>query len=87
MEKRATVKRKRLHIIALIIILVVLLIPIPRYYKDGGTVAYSAIIYTVYDYKTIWFEGGIEGYLVGIEIVILGITVYDNTRFEKWEAQ
>ena len=36
--------------LALIIILIVFIIPIPVYYKDGGSVAYKAVLYEIIKY-------------------------------------
>ncbi|MFT4145102.1 MAG: hypothetical protein QM644_11665 [Mobilitalea sp.] len=70
--------KKKLLIGIVIILLLVLLIPIPLRYKDGGTVKYRAILYSVTDYHAMDAEGG---YDTGIQIKILGIQVYDNTTF------
>ena len=71
--------RKKLLRIAIIIIAIILIIPIPISYKDGGTVEYKAILYSVTDYHSL---NGVDGYDTGIEIKILGITVYENTTFD-----
>ena len=57
-----------------------MLVPIPLRFKDGGTVKYQAILYSITDYHVIT---GVDGYDTGIEIKILGITVYENTTFEQ----
>jgi hypothetical protein len=61
--------------IAIVLVLLFLLIPIPVYVKDGGTVHYEAIIYTVSNYHMLNEKGE---YDTGIEIKILGITVYKH---------
>jgi len=73
-------KKKIVINIILILVALVLLVPIPLYAKDGGTVTYQAILYSVTDYHSIKDP---EGFYTGIEIKILGITVYENTTFEK----
>lgn len=60
----------------IILILFVLLCPVKCYYKDGGTVAYKAILYTVYD-KHSWVPDGI---LEGTVVEILGFEVYNDTK-------
>ena len=74
--------RKRLFIIT-IVILLVLLIPIPSWARDGGTVRYRAIVYTVTNYHSFWYEDGYDGFLVGTRIDIFNRTVFENVRFEK----
>lgn len=63
-----------------IIITLILLIPIPLRFKDGGTVKYQAVLYSITDYHA---PRGTDGYDTGIVIKLLGITVYENTTFEQ----
>lgn len=72
--------KKKVIKIAIIIISLILLFPIPLRYKDGGTVKYQAVLYSITDYHAL---RGVDGYDTGIEIKILGITVYENTTFEQ----
>lgn len=71
---------KKVIRIAIIIITLILLVPIPLRFKDGGTVKYQAILYSITDYHAL---RGIDGYDTGIVIKVLGITVYENTTFEQ----
>jgi hypothetical protein len=67
----------RKRVIAAIIIVLVMLIPIPAHYKDGGSVAYKAVLYSVTDYHEML---GVDGeFLIGIEVKVLGMTVYEDT--------
>ena len=75
--------KKKAKKIALIIALLFLLFPKPRYYKDGGTVEYHALLYSVTNYHSMVFDDPNKAYDTGIEIKILGITVYENTTFYK----
>jgi hypothetical protein len=70
--------KKKIIRITIIIIALILLFPIPLRYKDGGTVKYQALLYSITDYHAL---RGVDGYDTGIEIKILGITVYENTTF------
>lgn len=79
MEKKKG--KKKTGIIIIVVILIILLFPIPLHYKDGGTVEYKAIVYSVTDYHAIHSAEG--EYLVGQTIEIFGIEVFDNTRVEK----
>ena len=67
--------------ITMIIIALILLIPIPMAYKDGGTVKYQAVLYSITDYHAM--RGANDGYDTGIEIKILGKTIYENTTFSQ----
>lgn len=75
-------KNKSLKITC-IILLILMLIPIPLKLKDGGTVLYKAVLYSVYDYHILsvpreFNENGERKYDEGIGVYILGFTVYDN---------
>lgn len=74
-------KKKIIRNLLIIIILIVLLFPIPLHYKDGGTVEYKSIVYSVTDYHSIHSAEG--EYLVGITVEVFGIEIFDNTRVEK----
>lgn len=71
-------KRKLIRM-AIVIIVLILLFPIPLRYKDGGTVKYQAALYSITYYNVL---NGVEGYDTGIEIKLLGLTVYENTTFD-----
>lgn len=73
--------KKKIGIIIIVVVLIILLFPIPFHYKDGGTVEYKAITYSVTDYYAIHSAEG--EYLVGQTIEIFGFEVFDNTRVEK----
>jgi len=83
-KNRTTSKWRRLFVIIGLIILLILLIPIPGAYNDGGSISYDALIYNVSSRHAYWEEDGYDGFLVGIQIRIFGRLVFDNTRFEKW---
>ena len=72
---------KKTKIVMVILILIVLLIPIRSTYDDGGTVEYSAFLYSITDYHRLSDKVG--GFDTGIEVKILGITVYENTTFDE----
>ena len=44
----------------LLIIFIICLIPIPNFYKDGGTITYSAILYKIIDWNQIDGKQGTE---------------------------
>lgn len=70
-------KSKKIIIIVMVIILLALLIPIPQYLRDGGTVEYKALAYTITKFHRI-NQDALTGYDDGTEIKILGIQVYND---------
>jgi len=72
--------KKKHKIILILLVCAVLLIPIPSWYKDGGTVKYTAITYSVTKQHSISEQG--SGYNVGTRVRILFWTVYDDVKFE-----
>lgn len=80
-------KKKKLKlIIPVFLLLIILSIPFPRYYKDGGTVEYHAVLYQVIQWHSLRNikdnpdPSSIEYYYDGLEIKILGISVYNNAE-------
>ena len=73
--------KKRVIIGICILLAIVLLIPIPMRLKDGGTVAYNAILYRVEDVHRIDPEAtSADDYLEGTIVKILGIEVYNDVE-------
>lgn len=72
--------KKTLLTIVILVVVLLLLIPIPMRASDGGTVRYQAVVYSVTNYHSLNASGG---YDTGIEVKILGITVYKNTTFDQ----
>ncbi len=78
-------KIKRTVITVLVILFVLMLIPIPLRLKDGGTVTYQAVLYSVSNVKRIGTEHEygcdyIEYRDVGTVVKILGIEVFNNVQ-------
>jgi hypothetical protein len=69
-------KRRTAILVIAIIALIVFLVPLPSYAKDGGSVDYHAIVYNV----TIRHSLAEKGYIKGAEIYIFGVKVFDNTK-------
>ena len=81
-------RKRKLILVVVIIALLILLVPISMgQFDDGGTVVYSAVLYTVHNRRTLWEEDGYDGVIVGIQVRILGRMVFDNTRFERFERR
>ena len=73
--------KKKVIIGICIIIMIVLLIPIPMRLKDGGTVIYSAILYTIEDVHRLNPDmESDQPYLEGTIIKILGAEVFNSVR-------
>lgn len=72
-------KEKTITIISIIIVLLVLLTPVPIRWKDGGSVSFKALVYEVT--KIHQLPADIDSpYIEGLEVKILGMTVYRNTN-------
>lgn len=76
--------KTRTKIILIILLCAALLVPIPVGYKDGGTVEYNAVLYTVRKEHSFAFDGSRElpGYNVGTQVRILFWTVYDDVKYD-----
>ena len=71
--------KKKLKIIIPLIIAVILFVPIPAYYKDGGTVRYNAVLWSVTKHHSIAHDSaGNFGYNTGTTVRILCFKVYSN---------
>lgn len=64
-------KKKNIIIIAIIVVLIILLFPIPNKLKDGGTVEYKALLYTITDYHKITPGENEKEYLEGVKLEII----------------
>lgn len=78
-------KKKMMIIICLVLAALVLLVPIPLRYKDGGTVSYNAVLYSVTKVHSITSryadDGELEmGHKVGTRVRVLLFLVYDDVK-------
>ena len=78
MKTKISVKIK---IIIVVVICAVLLIPIPVGYKDGGTVEYNAVLWSVRKEHSIFTESPTYGYNTGTVVRVMFWRVYDDVRF------
>lgn len=75
-------KKKKIIIILLIAIAVIAaLIPFRVEYKDGGSVAYTAILYGVMHRHSMNTYNDVWGYNIGTEVRFLFFKVYDDVVF------
>lgn len=71
--------KKKLKIIISLIIAIVLLVPIKECYKDGGTIKYNAVLWSVTKHHSIADNlEGRRGYYTGTTVRILCFEVYSN---------
>ena len=74
---------KRKLIVILFIVLFILLFPFQTNMKDGGSKAFRAALYTVYDvHRIVAPEDDIvdNEYIEGIIIEVFGVEVFNNTN-------
>lgn len=75
-------KSKKMIIIGIILAILILLVPIPMRLKDGGSIKYKALLYSITKVHRFNIESE-TGYENGIEIEILGMQIYNNVKTEK----
>ena len=69
--------KKWIKVVIIIIICAIFFIPIRTVYKDGGTVVYRAILYSVGKIHSVQPQG----YSIGTRVRFLFWTVYDDVEF------
>ena len=72
--------KKKIIMAICIFVVIALLIPIPMRMKDGGTVKYQAVLYSVSDVHRL-APSTESGYEDGIIVEILGLQVFNNVKF------
>jgi len=74
--------KKKVIIILLVIILLILLFPIRNQLKDGGTVEWKSLTYSIAKVHSIYsVEGYPMGYKDGIVIKLFNMTIYNNSNY------
>ena len=80
--------KKKIVIGIVVFFMLVLLIPIRMQMKDGGSVQYKAVLYTVTKYHQITMEWDDEneevadsGYRVGWGVKVLGLEIFNNVKY------
>ena len=72
--------KRKLTTIICVILAFILLFPVRLQYKDGGTVEYKALLYSIYDVHRINPDmESEEMFIAGLIIEILGVKIFDNT--------
>lgn len=75
--KKISIKKTVIVILAVL----ALLLPVRLVYKDGGSVEYRAILYSVTKRHELADQNGQEGFLVGTEVKLLSFEVYNDVEF------
>ena len=71
--------KKKLKIIIPLIIAIIFLVPIKEHYRDGGTVKYNAVLWSVTKHHEMTFDSaGNSGYNTGTTVRLLWFEVYSN---------
>ena len=85
--------KKKIVIGIVVFVMLVLLVPIRLQMKDGGSVQYKAVLYSVTKYHQITLKEGSEedvivesGYRVGWGVEILGLEIFNNAKFIEIRA-
>ena len=71
--------KKKIIIAISVLLAIVLLCPIPMRLRDGGTVKYQALLYSVSDVHRL-APSTESGYEDGIVIELLGMQVFNNVN-------
>ncbi len=73
--------KKKIIICLAVLAALVLLIPIPMRLKDGGSVVYQAVLYSVKDVHSLNPDLKSEAsYKEGIVIKVLGVEIFNNVH-------
>lgn len=81
MSGRRITNRKIIVAVIIAVVLAILLVPCRIQYKDGGSVEYKAVTYSITKYH----RGPINGkYLNGWKIEVFGITLRDDLADLKY---
>ena len=77
LTKECDCMKKKIIAAICILLAIVLLVPIPMRMKDGGTVKYQAVLYSISDVHRL-APSEESGYEDGIIVEILGMQIYNN---------
>jgi hypothetical protein len=76
--------KKAVKITLIVLALLLLLVPVPMKWKDGGSVCYAPLtrLYEVRVYRAMQTdENGTDGWKKGVELYLFGLKLYGNTYF------
>lgn len=66
--------------VAIIILIAIFVVPIPMRLKDGGTVEYKAVLYSIFDVHRLASTDDDVCYEDGVIVKILGVEVFNNVK-------
>ena len=73
---------RRIRFVLIFLVLVLLIpSPFPIELDDGGTVIYSAVLWSVEKQHSLWKEGDTRGHMVGTVISVLSFEIYNDVVF------
>lgn len=72
---------KRICKLLALLVIAAMLIPLPYEIDDGGSHGWAAALYDVRMCHAIRCEAGEPGYMVGLQVYVLGAVVFDRTQF------
>ena len=74
-------KKRKIIVFIITLLFILALIPIPMKLKDGGSIEYKAILYSVTKIRRINTQS-MTGHETGWEIKVLGFQIYNNVKKE-----
>ena len=74
-------KKRKIIVFIITLLFILALIPIPMKLKDGGSIEYKAILYSVTKIRRINTQS-LTGYETGWEIKVLCFQIYNNVKTE-----
>lgn len=74
-------KKRKIIVFIITLLFILAIIPIPMKLKDGGSIEYKAILYSVTKIRRINTQS-MTGYETGWEIKVLGFQIYNNVKKE-----
>jgi len=77
--------KKKSILIVIVVIALILLVPIPMRFKDGGSIKFQALLYSITKYHRL-DEFTENGYVDGIRIEILGVEIFNSTEYSETET-
>lgn len=81
MAQKLDKKTRRKASLLLIAVIIAMLIPMRTQYKDGGTTAYRAVLYSVTKRRSLAVEEHRRGLYTGTEVRVLFWEVYNDVAF------
>ncbi len=81
-------KKKNILVIVIIILLIVLLIPFKiNKLKDGGSIEFNSLLYSVTKYHKLAPENSDKEYIDGIGIKILGVEIFNSIEYSDTKTE